>query len=290
MYGHANWRVPVSGSTGRGTYEYAMELHGGQWQMFSGLLEVNGQVVDVASCTPSAGGVAVTPGTMGPIPGAQGGQAQAAALAASQCYQRGDMVCVEMQSRTACNLGDTGSCSNLAHILMNEKNDPRGAADAARIACNAGSASGCENLGTALRAIGDSSGAYQALSTSCTLGLDIGCANLARLDLERGDPNTAFLSANRALAINPNRSSAFRQLGHGYLFLGYVDKAVEQYNQAIVKAPIADQGRSVTEGETKAPVQLIREEIARLGPVYPARTSEVQQVLARLAAMGPTAR
>lgn len=275
MHGHAQWNVPVSGSIGRGTYSYALELHGGQWMMLQAQLEVGGQIVDIANCTPGGGS--------GGMAGAGGNpQAMQAAMTAGQCYQQGNMECALTNSQTACNLGHTDSCGNAAHLLLTLRGDAAGAAQMAQMACSAGSASGCENLGSAKRKLGDAAGAHQAMSQSCQMGLDVGCSTLANLDLERGDPATAIQSANKALQLNPNRSSAFRQLGHAYLFQGYVDQALSYYGRAIQTAPIADQGREVVEDAKEPPLTLIQNEITTLSKVFPQRSAEVQQIWPRL--------
>jgi hypothetical protein len=275
----AQWSVPVSGSLGRGTYSYYLDGHGNQWVMESATLEVDGQMVDIATCTPGGGG--------GGMAGAGGGspQAQQAAMAAGQCYQQGNMECALTQSQTACNLGHVESCGNAAHMLLTVRGDAAGAAQMAQIACSAGSASGCENLGSAKRKLGDVAGAYQAMSQSCQMNLDVGCASLANMDLERGDTGTAVQSANKALQINPNRSSAFRQLGHAYLFLGQVDQALGYYGRAIQTAPIADQGQAVKEDVKDPPLTLIQNEITALTKVFPQRSAEVQQIWPRLPAL-----
>jgi tetratricopeptide (TPR) repeat protein len=277
MHGHAQWHIPVSGSRGRGSYDYALELHGGQWSMLHAQLDVDGQLVDIASCT--SGGVAVGGG------GSGSPQALQAAQAAGQCYQQGNMECALNQSQAACNLGHTGSCGNAAHLLLTLRGDAAGAAQMARMACTAGSASGCENLGTALRKLGDVNGAYQAMSQSCTMQLDVGCSILANMDLERGDTATAAQSANRALKLNPNRSSAFRQLGHAYLFGGQVEQALGYYQRAVQTAPIADQGRDVVEDAKEPPLTLIQNEITALSKVFPQSAAAVQQVWPRLPAL-----
>lgn len=55
-FGRASWSMPVRGTKARGTYQFAVEKRGGGWQMLSGSLSAGGQVVDIASCTPGAGG------------------------------------------------------------------------------------------------------------------------------------------------------------------------------------------------------------------------------------------
>ena len=276
MHGHAQWRVPVSGSRGSGVYNYALELHGGQWQIMTAQLDVGGQLVDIGSC--SGGGVAAGGGQ----PNAQ---AQGYAVAAGQCFQQGDMACALTNSQAACTAGHPASCGNAAHLLLTQHGDANGAAQLARIACQAGEASGCENLGTALRTLGDTTGAYQALSQSCQMGLDVACALVANMDLERGDLTTATQSANKALQLNPNRSSAHRQLGHVYLFSGYVDQALGYYGRAVQTAAIADQGRDVVEGVKAPPVTLIQQEITALARAFPQRAAEVQQIWPRLPAL-----
>jgi hypothetical protein len=271
----AQWTVPVSGSKGRGTYSYYLDGRGGGWTMQSGTLEVDGQIVDIASCTPGSGGGMMAGPAASP-------QAMQAAMAAGQCYQQGNMECALTQSQTACNLGHTDSCGNAAHLYLTLRNDPSTAAQLAQMACSAGSSSGCENLGTAKRKLGDTAGAYQAMSQSCQMGLDVGCASLANMDLERGDTATAIANANKALQMNPNRSSAFRQLGHAYLFQGQVDQALGYYGRAIQTAPIADQGQAVVEEAKEPPLTLIQNEITKLNPVFPQQNAAVQQIWPRL--------
>jgi hypothetical protein len=282
QWGNAQWRVPVSGSLASGVYQYALELHGGQWSMLRGQLEIGGRVVDVARCPQSTGQTADIPlGMTG------GPEAVAAAHAAVACFKRKDLACAEANSRTGCNLGDIAACANLAHVLQENLGDYRGAVAPAQTACQANDASGCVNLGEALRKLGDLAGANQALSRSCALGLDIGCALLAYLDLQRGDPETAFQSAQKALALNPNRSSAFRQIGHTRLLSGDVDQALTHYVRALQTAAIQDQGLGVVEDRKDTPQGLVRQELGDLARVYPARAGEVQQILARLAALMP---
>ena len=275
---YANWTVPVSGSKGRGTYEYYLDGHGSQWVMTKAELDVDGQVIDILNCSPGAGGS----GMAGP---ATPPQAMGAAQAAVQCFQQGNMECALTQSQTACNLGDMNSCGNAAHLYLTHRNDPTTAAQVAQMACSAGSSTGCENLGTAKRKLGDLTGAQAALTQACGMGLDVGCSSLAGVDLERGDPATAIANANKALQLNPNRSSAFRQLGHAYLFQGYVDQALQYYSRAIQTAPIADQGQAAQEGIKDPPLTLIQNEITKLSPVFPQQSAAVQQVWPRLPAL-----
>jgi len=273
---YAKWSVPVSGSKGRGTYSYYLDGQGSQWVMTQAQLDVGGQVIDIANCTPGGGGMA------GP---AASPQAIQTAQAAIQCYQQGNMECALTQSQTACNLGHTDSCGNAAQLLLTLRNDAAGAAQMAQIACSAGSSSGCENLGSAKRKLGDVAGAYQAMSQSCQMSLDVACATLANMDLERGDTATAIANANKALQLNPNRSSALRQLGHAYLFQGYVDQALQYYARAIQTAPIADQGRDIVEDVKEPPLTLIQNELTKLSPVFPQQNAAVQQIWPRLPAL-----
>jgi len=274
-HGRASWRVPVSGSRGRGTYRYTVMKMGGPWQINSAVLEAGGQMLDIANCAPGAGGSAV----------AAGPQAIQAAVAAGECYQRGDKECALVNSQAACAQGHTDSCGNAAHLLLELRGDAAGAAQLARTACEAGSASGCENLGTALRKLGDADGAFQAMSRSCQMELDVACALLANMHLERGDTAGAIQLVNRALQLNPNRSSAFRQAGHAYLFSGQVDQALGYYARAVQTAAIADQGRGVVEDAREPPLTTIQNEITALSRVYPAHAAAVQQVLTRLPAL-----
>ena len=102
--------------------------------------------------------------------------------------------------------------------------------------------------------------------------------------LGTGCPKCEQLAANaqKALQFNPNRSSAFRQIGHAYLFQGYVDQALQQYGRAIQTAPIADQGQAVTEEVKEPPLTLIQNEITKLSPVFPQQSAAVQQIWPRL--------
>lgn len=272
---YAQWNVPVSGSLGRGTYSYYLDGHGNQWVMESAQLEVDGQIVDIASCAGGGGGSSPAGPPTPP-------QAMGAFQAAVQCFQQGNLECALTNSQQACNLGDMNSCSNVAHLYTTHRNDPATAAQFAQMACGAGSATGCENLGTAKRKLGDLAGAQAALTQACGMALDVGCSSLAGVDLERGDPASAIANANKALQMNPNRSSAYRQLGHAYLFQGYVDQALQQYARAIQTAPIADQGQAAQEGVKEPPLTLIQNEITKLSPVFPQQAVAVQQIWPRL--------
>jgi len=55
-FGRASWSMPVRGSNGRGTYQFAAEKRGSGWQMLSGQLTANGQTVDILSCSGGGGG------------------------------------------------------------------------------------------------------------------------------------------------------------------------------------------------------------------------------------------
>jgi len=282
--GSAQWRVPVSGSRASGVYQYALELHGGQWSMLGGQLEVDGRVVDIASCPQAA-----RPAEDVPLGLTGGPAAVTAAQAAVACFQRKDMACAAANSRSGCNLGDVAACGNLAQVLHEYLNDPQGAVAAGQIACQGNSASGCANLGEAQRKLGDVAGANQSLSRSCALGLDIGCGLKAYLDLVGGDPATASLSAQKALALNANRSSAFRQLGHAWLFSGNTEQALVYYGRALQTAAIADQGLGIVDDSSETPLGLMNRELGELARVYPARAGEVLKVQTRLGALMPPA-
>lgn len=92
--GHASWTLPVRGSRGSGTYQFAVDRHGGPWNVLAATLTANGQTIDVGSCAappvvptmpampaPGLGGPAVapTPGVPAPTPG------PGAALAGGAC-------------------------------------------------------------------------------------------------------------------------------------------------------------------------------------------------------------
>jgi hypothetical protein len=282
QFGNAQWRVPVSGSRSSGVYQYALELHGGQWTMMRGQLEVGGMVLDVAACPRSAQAARDLPlGTTG------GPGALAAAHAAVACFQRQDMSCAAANSRTGCDLGDIAACGNLSSVLHEHLGDLPGAVAAGRKACQGGSASGCANLGEALRKTGDLAGADEALSQSCALGLDIGCAQLAHLRLLRGDPATAIQSAHKALELNPHRSAAFRQMGHAWLFSGNADQALVHYGRALQTAAVADQGSGIVDDSNDTPLGLIQKELEALARVYPARSADVQRARAGLSSLMP---
>lgn len=49
-WGHANWEIPVEGSSGSGRLQYSGEMHGGNWQLTHAILEVGEEHVSVYPC------------------------------------------------------------------------------------------------------------------------------------------------------------------------------------------------------------------------------------------------
>ncbi len=277
-HGRANWTLPVKGSMEGGSYSFYLEKHGRGWEMRSAELEVGDRVVDVVACSPGAGPKPVSASD-------ECSSADECAVMSVRCFEQGNMLCAEKFSRAACDKGNIPSCGNLAHILLREKDDPEGAAEAARKACRANDDSGCNNLATALRKLGDMDGAYEAIKKSCSLGLDVGCAERALFEVERGDVAAAKRFASRALKKNPSRASALRRLGHAYLFDGDVDSAVSHYARALAAAGKSDEGQDVKEDVDLPELDLIRNELKSLAGKYPDRTSDVEQALSRVKSM-----
>jgi len=69
--GHASWSMPVKGSRGRGTYQFTVNKMGGPWQIQSATLTVDGQMINVATCSaavPMTGVPMTPPVAMPPTP------------------------------------------------------------------------------------------------------------------------------------------------------------------------------------------------------------------------------
>ncbi len=83
-FGEASWRFPVAGSKARGAYSIVAERRGGPWQFHQAELTVDGQTINVLTCSPGAGGgggvvapqavVGAVTSVTGPAPVAQGTQ------------------------------------------------------------------------------------------------------------------------------------------------------------------------------------------------------------------------
>lgn len=59
-FGQADWTFPVTGPNGSGSVSVAAEMRGGPWRLLRATLDVNGQTIDVLSCT-GGGATVITP-------------------------------------------------------------------------------------------------------------------------------------------------------------------------------------------------------------------------------------
>ncbi len=50
-YGRVTWKLPVSGSEGRGTFSFYLERHGAGWKMLQGSLEAGERELNVIRCS-----------------------------------------------------------------------------------------------------------------------------------------------------------------------------------------------------------------------------------------------
>jgi hypothetical protein len=90
--GNASWSVPVSGSRGRGTYEYVLEQHAGRWQVMAATLHAQDQNVDVLGCSsalPVSAGSSGNPGSATALATQCDANTAAACLALGAMYEEG---------------------------------------------------------------------------------------------------------------------------------------------------------------------------------------------------------